>query len=296
MVRKNIKKNFGSRKRTKSSSSKAHNAVAKKAVKQVRQNTVEAKDRIGTIRNFALTSNTGSSLNGPKNSITFCPQSLFSPLTQGTANGQVNGGQITPKYLNMKVRLSFDKLPAFAKAGVAQSYNIHIYQCEIQRTLKDAGYLRSTVVNSESNRTQPAFASDVVVGDILTFATDQSKQILFNARLQSDFLSYDKKTNDNLKIIKNWRVLGDTTARLQSAILANSDATVSPEKQYSFNWRMPQVKRQLSPLSGEGLTTEFAPASVWIPCICVTMETRANLEAGQELVIDVIDHFTYTDS
>ncbi len=268
--------------------------TVKRVVKRIRAQRVESKDRIANVRNFVLTSNAGSATLGPENSIVLVPESLFSAFSQGSLNGQIDGNSMTPKYLNLKMALNFDKLPAYSSAGVMQQYNVRCYQLWVQRTLKDAGHLAATHLNTESNRTQPAFLTGVTGSDLITMAQDEAKQVCFNARLQPDFLTYDKKSNDNLQIIKQWRVLGDTTKRFQSAILANSDATVSPDKHYSFNWRMPQTKRELNPI--KDVPTDMGVASMWIPAILITMETKNALGQGQGLNISTIDHFTYTDA
>ncbi len=265
----------------------------KKTVKKHRQARVESKDRIANIRSFTLTSNAGNATNGPENSLVLVASSQWSGFTQGSFNGQIESNSITPRYLNMKVVLNFDKLPAYS-AGAIQSYNVRIYQCLVQRTLKDAGHLVATHLNTESNRTQPAFDTGVNASDLVVMAQDEAQQVMFNARLQPDFLSYDKRVNDNLKIIKTWRVLGDTTKKFQSAILANSDASVSPEKHYSFNWRMPQTKRELSPL--KDTPTDLGFSSMWIPAVLITMDTKNALAQGEGLQIQTIDHFTYTDA
>ena len=293
----------------KKSKPKAKKLAPKRKVSRQNQHRVEYKDRISSIQEDSMLSNAGSVTAGPENSLILVPLAMTDTFTQGSSNGQVEGNNILPKFCNMKVRIDFSKLPqnVLIDAGgtsgsqVTQRYDIYIRQVLIKQSIDE--YLTGTYSNATSGRDVPAFPN---LADIPRHWTDTAKKYLFNARIQPDFLSYEKRMDNHIRILKSWRVLGDTTANFtdrQGTAYAGTDQTknISPDKHYTFNWTMPKDKTLLSPDSTGG---DFALSKMWVPAVIITMERKhkalvdetLNAVPLQPLLVSSRSHFTYTDA
>lgn len=289
---------------------------AKKTVAKQNQHRVEYKDRISTIQTVDLIDTPGiaSPLTGPENSVILLPRSYTSTFQQGVSNGQIEGNSIMPKYLSMKVRLDFSRLPQYVKHAASgdrwdyQQYDLYIQQVWIKETLNEER--RGTFANQFSNRLQPAFENQTTYDNAWT---NISKKMLFNARIQPDFLSYEKKADTQIRTLRKWRVLGDQNAGFTSANITPTLGTdpgpdasvgrVSPDKHYTFKWEMPKDKQYLSPVVQTTTTADYGFSSMWIPAVVITLnrkygdaETVFPATADSPLLISEISHFTYTDS
>lgn len=273
---------------------------AKKAVKKVQQKT-ELKDRINIVRSANLTTTTGSIANGPEGSYVMCPESYLSAITQGNLNGQFEGNSYCPKYLNMKVKLNFDKLkPMGGEHGTTpQTYYIQCMQGWIKINLKDAGYLSAVHANASSGKNQPAFSAGA---DPHAFGLTVAKRALFQANLKKDFLSYERVDYGDVKVLKRFRVYGDQVKKFVTpvqvasqvpAVATHAINSVAPDKHLSFNWTMQNKKQELAPITGA--TTTFGNAETWIPFVMITFTADELLHDGSMLVIEHRDHFTYSD-
>jgi len=279
---------------------------AKSTVQKQNQHRVEYKDRISSVNSSNLVSNSGDAINGPENSLILIPKAMTDVFNQGSSNGQVEGNNINAKFLNMKVKLDFTQLPqnVFIASGsqsrpVTQRYDLYIKQVLIKQSIDE--YLTGAYANTESGRSVPAFP---VLADIDQHWTDTARKYLFNARIQPNFLSYEKRMDNHIRVLRSWRVLGDTTANFRdggNASTESPDLNVSPDKHYSFNWKMPKDKTLLSP---DAQGTSYALSKMWVPAVIITLERKyADLvnEQGQAqaltpLVVNDISHFTYTDA
>lgn len=264
-----------------------------KAVVKQNQFRTEYKDRVSAVRNQHLSTLTGSSTNGPADSLILVPQALTKLFGQGTLNGEVDGNNINPRFLNMKVNIDFTDLPIEISANLV-NYNIQIKQGFVLQDLRE--YLTGTHTNTSSGRVQPAFPTHTLVPG---YWDSIAKKFLFNANMNPDFLSYEKKLDTQIRIIKSWRIKGDQTGSILSSsgtAGGGSFKNASPNKQYSFNWKMPKDKQLLSPALNASAVGGVAPSAMWIPFVIITMETSETLGTGNQLNISDISHFTYTDN
>jgi hypothetical protein len=181
------------------------NLKSKKSVQKQNQHRVEYKDRISRITQSVLDRNDGSAVLGPKNSLILLPEAMTNVFNQGSSNGQVEGNNINPKFLNMKVKLNFSDLPQNVfintQAGTTpatQRYDIYIKQVLIKQSIDE--YLTGAYANNQSGRSQPAFP---VLADIPGHWDDTAKKYLFNARIQPDFLSYEKRMDNHIRAVRS---------------------------------------------------------------------------------------------
>lgn len=272
----------------------------RKAVRKIQQKT-ELKDRINVVRSYSLTTVSGSVTNGPEGSYIMCPESFLSAMSQGNLNGQFEGNDYTPRYLNLKCKLNFDKLmPMGGEHGTTpQTYYIQCVQGWVKINLKDAGHLSATHANASSGKNQPAFAAGA---DPHALALAVCKRALFQSNLKKDFLSYERVDYGDIKILRRFRVYGDQRRKfvtpMQVATTSPATAThainsVAPDKHLSFNWRMTNRKQTLAPITGA--TTTFGNAETWLPFVMITFAADELLHDGSELTIEHRDHFTYSD-
>jgi hypothetical protein len=267
--------------------------AAKKAVKRVQQKT-ELKDRVVSPASHDLTSFSGSQTNGPGGSYIMVPESLLNKMAQGDLNGQLHGNEYCPKYLNMKLKLNFEHLDPFGgEHGTdPQSYYITLTQGWIKINLKDSGALTQVHNNTASGRMQPAF---IAGADPHSLATTIAKRALFNANFEREFLSYEKRAYDDVKVIKRFRVYGDMRKRFVTPQGGggSTEHAIAPDKHYSLNWRMTNKKQELAPITGE--TQNYGNALTWIPFCMITLHADIALTASSKLVIQQANHFTYSD-
>ena len=166
-------------------------APAKKAPKKVvKQNQfrVEYKDRISPVVNDTLAAWTasGSITDGPKNSLIMVPSALTKLFSTGTLNGEIDGNNFNPRFLNMKVKLSFDEL-LNNHNSLPIKYNIQIYQGLVLQDLRE--YLNTKHTNTSSGRDQPAFSDHTLVPG---YWEAIAKKFIFNSNIKADFLTYEK--------------------------------------------------------------------------------------------------------
>lgn len=265
------------------------------AVKKQNQFRVEYKDRISPVVAHTLATNTGSIANGPENSLILVPGALTKLFTNGTLNGEIDGNNFNPRYLNMKCKVNFDNLPVSTGGSTPLPMQYDIY-CRYGYILQDLReYLTGSHTNASSGRVQPAFPTHTAVPG---YWSEIAKKFLFNARIQPDFLSYEKKMDNQIRIIKTMRILGNQKEIIgtSSGVAGGNQFNVSPEKNMVFNWKMPTNKQSLSPALHASAVDGIAPSGMFVPFVMFTMETNHALTSGQHLNISEISHLTYTDS
>lgn len=276
---------------------KGRKAAVPRAVKKVQLKT-ELKDRVVRPAAYDLTGAlAGSVANGPAGSYIMVPESMMDEMSQGDLNGQLHGNEYCPKFLNMKVKLNFEHLDPFGGSGPApftdpQTYYITLTQGWVKISLKDAGYLTATHANTSSGRKQPAFAAGAGPH---TLATSIVKRATFQANFEKDFLSYEKRSYDDIKIIKRFRVYGDQRKKFVIPDQATSAVAnqIAPDKHYSLNWRMTNRKQELAPITGA--TQNYGNAQTWIPFVMVTFKGDVGFSTNTKLTIEQANHFTYSD-
>lgn len=274
--------------------------AVKKAVRKVQAKT-ELKDRVAQPAQIDLTTVTGSITNGPTNSAVLVPEAFMTSITQGNLNGQFEGNEYTPKYLNLKMKLNFEYLNPYGLDGhTVQSYFINVIQGWVKISLKDDGVLSEQHNNASSGRHQPAFAAHA---DPHALALSVVKRALFQANFQPNFLSYERHDYGDVKVLRRFRVYGDQTKKFVTPMappVANPAVTlqpatnsIAPDKHYSFNWKMTNKKQELAPITGA--TTTFGNAETWLPFVMTTMHTDIALHNSSYLTIENVNHFTYSD-
>lgn len=283
-----------------------------KVVKQ-NQFRTEYKDRISTVRSFTQGVTTGSPGDGPANSTVILPKAFIDPFTQGTQNGQIDGNNINLKYLNMKLQLDFTELDQLIFGSLisgntgtqlVQNYDITIRQIWVKKTLSN--YLTNSVLNTYSNRQQPAFTSAAFGAQAWI---DEAHLHTYNSELEPEFLSYTKKRDTGVIVLKKIKVSGDQRALPVQNTLADVPASnqniksVTPNKHYSFNWNMPKSKQLLSPCHDDN--TKFILSNMWIPAVIVSVDRTFPViyESGKSTILppgnlrmSAISHLTYTDN
>ena len=251
-------------------------AKKKKAPSKVaKQNQfrTEYKDRISSVIITKLVTVEGTATAGPSNTKVLIPEAMTTIFNQGTANGEVVGNNINLKYLSMKVKLDFTELEEHviplpnSTIGQTQRYNLTVRQVWVKKDLRP--YLTNTLLNNASGRTQPAFPDDTAAN---ASWINTSNQTLFNARLQPEFLSYAKKMESDVVVLKTMRIMGDYTKNF-STDTSTAGPDITPDKHLTFSWKMPNKKQLLSPLATGGST--YCLSSMWIPCVLVSLERRS---------------------
>lgn len=271
-------------------------APAKKAVRRVQQKT-ELKDRVVLGTAYDLTTFAGSPTVGPADSHIIVPESLFNVMTQGDLNGQLHGNEYCPKYLNMKIKLNFEHLDPFGGSvspfTEPQTYYITLTHGWVKINLKQDGQLSATHANSSSGRSQPAFGTST---NPHTEAYSVAKRAIFQANFDRDFLSYEKRSYQDVKVLKRFRVYGDMRKKFvipDQGLDGAVNTTIAPDKHFTLNWKMTNKKQELAPITGA--THNFGNAESWIPFAMITMKHDVGLATNTKLKIEYISHFTYSD-
>jgi hypothetical protein len=253
------------------------------------------------------------------------PHSFLANWSQGTSNGQIDGNQINARFLNMKVELDFSDLPTVVRSEIAvppnvqvyhdQNYHIVIRQCLILDDISE--HLNKTYTNSNSGRTQPAFDGITAGSAPIDLVTDLTRRALNRQLVKSDFLSYQRRQDTKVRVLKKITVKGNLNKRFttenvvatQVKIMEHDEADATynllrrpyptPNQMFSFNWKMPKEKMTLQPVIGTNSALQgHWPGKSWIPCVLVTCE-RDTVDvdlATHPLRIKQISHFTYTDN
>lgn len=302
----------------------------KKAVIRQNQFRTEFKDRVSPISQYTIAENPESWTNSklPLDSEVLFPYALFNYFSQGTQNGEIDGNQVNARYLNMKVELDFSNLPVMVRTSgtgainVDQNYHIVIRQCLILEDLTE--HLNKSYLNVKSGRTIPAFngvtgsATDPIPLEILKEVTNKA---LNRQKLKAEFLTYQRRQDTKVRVLKKIVVKGklnqrlgtanDTAIKVEVAPTDSGEYSVlqrpypTPNQHYTFNWKMPKNKVQFQPVigttSGDPPVTELVgywPGKMWIPCVMVSCERdQADHDlASHPLNISQISHFTYTDN
>lgn len=305
----------------------------KKAVIKQNQFKTEFKDKISQVFLNTIVGNPTNwdpAVHSPKDSTVMLPHALFNNWTQGTQNGQIDGNQINARFLNMKVELDFSDLPVIVRTqdgtvpSIDQNYHIVIRQCLILEDISD--FLRETYYNSNSRRTQPAFDGTVHTppqdNTPLDKTIDVVRRALNRQFVESDFLSYQRRNDSKVRVLKKIIVKGNLNKRFGTENMAAvkvetiepSDPPVytlktrpypTPNQYFSFNWKMPKEKITLQPvISLDGSTPPIKtlvghyPGKMWIPCVMVSCKRDvADYDiAAHPLRVRQISHFTYTDN
>jgi hypothetical protein len=303
----------------------------KKAVVKQNQFKTEYKDRVSPISSYEIANNPTDWDNSklPLDSEVLFPYALFNYFTQGTQNGEIDGNQINARYLNMKVELDFSELPLLTRASetgeinLAQNYYIVIRQCLILEDLTE--YLENSYLNVKSGRTVPAFNG--LTGDVNNpIPLDAMKQVANKAlnrqKLKSDFLSYQRRQDSKVRVLKKIIVNGklndrvatetNTATEVEVSGTGSGESTVestkypTPNQYFKFDWKMPKDKIQVQPVIGTTTPGEppvtalvgYWPGKMWIPCVMVSCERDApdhDID-NHPLKVSQISHFTYTDN
>ena len=285
---------------------KRHKAP-KKAVAALRAKKVELKDRISK---EVVTHDMYQ--NGPN------VTKIESSVTSGIANTYVT--EITPKYLNLKVKLGFDFLRRVVYTAPngsdphVQRYDINITQGWIMKDLRDS--IDKQLTNVNSGWELPSFESKAVYSNALITLI---KQEMFNNGIRPEFLAYRQKSASNIRIIKRIKVKG----QMDENLVSHSDAStpsdspasfVTPEQNFTFNWDLNKLnKTKLTPVGTGTATPTHVFGYSWVPFVEVSVarrieENRASHVGGDPsnpadptahrsyLTVKHIDHFTYADS
>ena len=285
----------------------------KKAV--VKQNIfkTEYKDRISQQIGVSIVSNSGSVTNGPANSQILIPSSFTDPFSQGAQNGMIDGNQLNARFLNMKVELNFANLAPWVTSNSAplqkQNYHVVIRQCLILDDISEA--MLSTYTNASSGRIQKAF-SDLSAAQPHKYSDmflEVAKRRLFNQNINPDFLSYERRQDSKVRVLKKHTVKPSldtrfSDGRVEQEVPAGGSIVhwqSAPVKRYTFNWKQPKEKITLNPVIVADPQTAIppvGPGKSWIPCVIVTMERDIpdDNASSHNLEINYRDHFTYTDN
>jgi hypothetical protein len=305
----------------------AKKAPKKATIKKVQFKT-EYKDRVSSVHSSTLSTNPAPwdpFTHSPQNSQILMPHSFLANWSQGTSNGQIDGNQINARFLNMKVELDFSDLPTVVRSEIAvppnvqvyhdQNYHIVIRQCLILDDISE--HLNKTYTNSNSGRTQPAFDGITAGSAPIDLVTDLTRRALNRQLVKSDFLSYQRRQDTKVRVLKKITVKGNLNKRFttenvvatQVKIMEHDEADATynllrrpyptPNQMFSFNWKMPKEKMTLQPVIGTNSALQgHWPGKSWIPCVLVTCE-RDTVDvdlATHPLRIKQISHFTYTDN
>lgn len=309
---------------------KAAKKKPKRAVVKQNQFRTEFKDRVSPISSYTIAANPESWDNTkvPLDSEILFPYALFNYFSQGTQNGEIDGNQINARYLNMKVELDFSDLPTLVRTSATgnidqdQNYHIVIRQCYVLQDISE--YLKNSYLNVKSGRTTPAFNG--LTGDAtnpipLELMKQVANKALNRQKLKADFLTYQRRQDTKVRVLKKIVVKGklnqrlvyptDTAIKVEVSGTGSGDSTVlhrpypTPNQHFTFNWKMPKDKIQVQPVigttSGDPPTTQLVgywPGKIWIPCVMVSCERDVSDHdiANHPLKISQISHFTYTDN
>jgi hypothetical protein len=258
------------------------------------------------------------------------PHAMFNNWQNGTQNGQIDGNQINARYLNMKVELDFSDLPVMVRSeantvpALDQNYHIVIRQCLILDDIRD--FLRETYYNSNSRRDQPAFDGTVHSppqdNTPLDKTIDVVRRALNRQFVESDFLSYQRRNDSKVRVLKKIIVKGNLNKRFgtenMTAVKVETTEPAeppvytlktrpysTPNQHFSFNWKMPKDKMTLQPVISLDDSTPpiktlmgYYPGKTWIPCVMVSCKRDvADYDiAAHPLRVRQISHFTYTDN
>ena len=252
----------------------------------------EYKDRITSIVTTALVTVAGNQAAGPQNTKVLIPEAMTQIFTQGTANGEVVGNNLDFTDLDTQV------IPLPTSTVVqTQRYNLTVRQVWVKKDLRP--FLTTNLYNNASGRTQPAFPDDTAANAAWI---NTSNQTLYNAKLEPEFLSYSKKQESDVVVLKTMRIMGDYTKNFNADVSSQSVET-TPDKHMTFTWKMPQKKQLLSPLATA--SSEYCLSSMWIPAVMVSLDRKYELnhESGKATTIPLgalnithISHLTYSDA
>jgi hypothetical protein len=263
---------------------------------------------------------TSSVTAGVANTFTIVPSSWSDPFTTGTQNGQIIGTEITPKYLNCKVKLNFDFLRRVVYMGPngtdphIQRYDISMIQGWVKKDLRC--HLNDTLTNAQSGWTLPSFTNKASYDLALT---TMLKQELYNNSIAPEFLMYRQKTASNIIILKRIKVKGALDENLVTdssagGLQESAPENVTPEQNFSFNWDLSKYnKTKMTPVGRETAVPEHTLGYSWVPFVQILVgrrvaENRDSHEGGDPsapaipnfarsfLNIKSVNHFTYADA
>ena len=293
--------------------------AVKTVVAQQRKKKVELKDRISNqtlfeemYQNGDAGTQVSSVTGGVANTYTVIPSSWADPFTSGTYNGQIVGTEITPKYLNLKMKLGFDFLRRVVYVqpnGVdphVQRYDITILQGWIKKDLRSE--LDKELTNPNSGWELPSFESKAVYTNSLNTLVNRE---MFNNAIEPEFLMYRQKAVSNIKIIRRIKVKGAMDENLVTNSVAGAPTDspaedVTPEQNFTFNWDLQNFnKTKLAPIGVGSATPTHVLGYSWIPFVQVQVARRITeniaSSAGPKehrsyLTVKSVNHFTYADS
>ena len=293
-----------------------------KAVAKQRQKKVELKDRVSTIGGSFESADlyqNGEGVapivegptNGPNNVYTIVPETWADPFVTGTENGMIIGTEITPKYLNLKLKLNFDFLrrvvfmsPNGANPHI-QRYDIMLTQGWIKTDLRE--FMDTEVINPASGWGLPAFASKAAWADAIE---DTINREMFNEGIRPEFLTYRQKAASNIQVLRRIKVKGHQDENLvtgSEAVDLNPVEGATPEQNFTFNWDLGKMnKTKMAPIgSGAIADASHVLGFSWLPFVSIAVARRVLESTGSTgganenrsfLNVKYVDHFTYADS
>jgi len=230
----------------------------------------------------------GTISHGPTDSLTFVPQAYYNGLVHGSANGQIEGLFITPKFLTMKMELNFDQLfPTLATSGsvsaqVPISYKVIVNHGWIKQDLRPAAV---SEFSDGGARLLPAIeSSSINQGTLLALGV--ARHQLYLSQIQPDYLTFRRKDPSNVVVIKRQIIKpkGNMLYQYQTSSqsgAAHEHAAVSPNSQIRLTWDMKDIgkagkpgaqKMRVMPIVNAGSLVGFTPGNNWIPYVNVSCE------------------------
>ena len=228
----------------------------------------------------------------------------------------------------MKVELDFSDLPVTVRTSGTglrnedQNYHIVIRQCLVLDDISE--HLNKSFLNVKSGRTIPAFnaltgvPTDPIPIDLMK---DVAHKALNRQKLKADFLTYQRRQDTKVRVLKKIVVKGNLNKRfgqqndvpVKVEVSATGSGEYSflqrpyatPNQHFTFNWKMPKYKIQVQPVIGTTtgdppVTTlsGYWPGKSWIPCVMVSCERDVSDHDLEDhpLRVSQISHFTYTDN
>lgn len=309
---------------------KARKPAAKKplrAVAKQNQARTELKSRVvapdyspddGTYT-YVIPTN-GSISHGPTDSVTVVPRAYYDGLVHGSANGQLEGLFITPKFLTMKMELNFDQMfPTLATSGTitAQtpiSYKVIVNHGWIKQDLRPAAV--SEFSDGGARLLAAIESTSIDQGTLL--AVGVARHQLFLSQIQPDYLTFRRKDPSNVVVIKKQiiRPKGNMLYQYQTSSqsgAAHEHAAVAPNAQIRLSWDMKDIgkggkpgaqKMRVMPIVNAGSLVGFTPGNNWIPYVNVSCEydkrgavTHAGALSAKngQVGINYTTMFTYAD-
>jgi hypothetical protein len=292
-------------------------STAKKVVQKSVAKRIELKDRFqlnphshDMYENGVTGLQSDSVLAGIVNSHVIVPQMWEQSFSEGPANGQIIGTEIRPRYLNLKVKLNYDKLmkQVFQKGNTSgnyfnQTYHITLIQGWIKQDLREQ--LDGQAAGG-GGWTLPAFSNSASYTGALNALINRE---MYNNELNPAFLTYRQKTASNIKVIKKMTIKGDLNSNFIGASNLNSTGTTgewrTQDSNLTFNWDLSNLgKVKLTPIMDPTGVNQFCLGYNWVPFVQVRVDRGIeelidgvdSTKGRSALNVEHVSHFTYSDS